>query len=48
MADKVKEVAVEEAERIKTLTTEAARSGAYLYPIRVRTELSYSRRSSVI
>ena len=35
MADKMKEVAIEEAERIKTLTTEAARSGAYLYPIRV-------------
>ena len=40
MADKVKEVAIEEAERIKILTTEAARSGAYLYPIRVCTALS--------
>lgn len=36
MADKVKEVAVEEAERIKSITIEAARSGAYLYPLRVR------------
>ena len=36
MADKVKEVAVEEAERIKLLASEAARSGAYLYPLRVR------------
>ena len=35
MAEKVKEVAVEEAERIKVLATDAARSGAYLYPIRV-------------
>ncbi|MCJ1300820.1 hypothetical protein MMC08_003619 [Hypocenomyce scalaris] len=34
MADKVKEVAIGEAERIKTLTTDAARSGAYLYPLR--------------
>ena len=36
MADKIKEVAVEEAERIKSLTSDAARSGAYLYPLRVR------------
>ena len=35
MPDRVKEVAIEEAERIKTLTADAARSGAYLYPIRV-------------
>lgn len=35
MADKVKEVAVEEADRLKQLATDAARSGAYLYPIRV-------------
>ncbi|MCJ1228663.1 hypothetical protein MMC12_005324 [Toensbergia leucococca] len=34
MADKVKEVAIEEADRIKVLATAAARSGAYLYPIR--------------
>jgi len=34
MADRVKEVAIEEAERIKKLTTEAAKSGAWLYPIR--------------
>ena len=37
MADKVKEVAIGEAERIKVLTADAARSGAYLYPIRVST-----------
>ena len=36
MADKIKVVAVEEAERLKHLTTDAARSAAYLYPIRVR------------
>ena len=36
MADKVKEVAIEEADRIKSLTVEAACSAAYLYPLRVR------------
>ena len=35
MADKVKSVAVEEAEKVKNLTRDAARSGAYLYPLRV-------------
>lgn len=35
MADRVKEVAVEEAERLRNLTADAARSAAYLYPIRV-------------
>ena len=35
MSEKVKEVAVEEAEKIKSLASQAARSGAYLYPIRV-------------
>lgn len=35
MAEKVKEVVIEEAERVKTLTREAASSGAYLYPLRV-------------
>ncbi|KAI4262610.1 MAG: hypothetical protein L6R42_002214 [Xanthoria sp. 1 TBL-2021] len=34
MADRVKEVAVEEAERLRNLTADAARSAAYLYPIR--------------
>jgi hypothetical protein len=34
MADKIKEVAVEEADRIKTLASDAARSGAYLYPLK--------------
>ena len=36
MADKIKEVAFEEANRIRSLSNEAARSGAYLYPLRVR------------
>lgn len=36
MADKIKDVAVEEADRIKSLASDAARSGAYLYPLRVR------------
>ncbi|KAL8956629.1 MAG: hypothetical protein Q9183_006259, partial [Haloplaca sp. 2 TL-2023] len=31
---KVKDVAIEEADRLKHLTSDAARSGAYLYPIR--------------
>ena len=35
MADRVKEVAKEEADRLKSLTVEAARSAAYLYPLRV-------------
>lgn len=39
MADKVKEVAKSEALRIGTLTGTAARSGAYMYPIKVRTYL---------
>ena len=34
MTDKVKEVAIEEADRIKNLTRDAARSGAYFYPLR--------------
>lgn len=41
-AGKVKEVAVEEAERIKTLTSDAVRSGAYLYPVRVSKVFSSS------
>ena len=41
MADKVKEVAIEEAEHIKELATDAARSGAYLYPVRVSLILIY-------
>lgn len=35
MAEKVKSVAVEETTRIKDLTSDAARSGAWLYPLRV-------------
>lgn len=45
-AGKVKEVAVEEAERIKTLTSDAVRSGAYLYPVRVSKVFSSSCSSS--
>ena len=36
MADRVKEVARGEAEHIKTQTIQAARSAAYLYPLRAR------------
>ena len=39
MADKVKEVAVGEADRIKTLTIQAARSAAYLYPIKASCQI---------
>lgn len=35
MAERIKEVAVEEAEHIKNVASDAARSGAYLYPVRV-------------
>ena len=35
MADRVKEVAVEEAEKIRDMTVAAAKSAAYLYPLRV-------------
>lgn len=42
MSGKVKEVAVEEAERIKTLTSDAVRSGAYLYPLRVSSSFFYT------
>ena len=39
MADKVKEIAIDEATRIRALGSQAARSGAYLYPLRVRNAL---------
>lgn len=35
MADRVKDVATGEAERIRAITTEAVKSQAYLYPIKV-------------
>lgn len=35
ISERVKGVAMEEVGKIKDLTAEAARSGAYLYPIRV-------------
>ncbi|KAK3044291.1 hypothetical protein LTS18_001684, partial [Coniosporium uncinatum] len=34
MSEKVKETAMEEVERVKALAQDAARSGAYLYPIK--------------
>ncbi|EXJ64330.1 hypothetical protein A1O7_00666 [Cladophialophora yegresii CBS 114405] len=34
MADRVKQVAAEEADRVKTMTQEAVRSRAYLYPLK--------------
>lgn len=35
MSDKVKEVAIEEYEQARVLARDAARSGAYLYPLKV-------------
>lgn len=35
MADRVKDTAKEEAEKLKQLTTDAAKSGAYIYPLKV-------------
>ena len=35
MADKAKNVALDESRRIQALTAEAAKSGAYFYPLRV-------------
>lgn len=37
MAERIKEVAVEEADRLKVQVSDAARSGAYFYPLRVST-----------
>lgn len=34
MADRVKQVAVEEADRVKSMTQEAVQSQAYLYPVK--------------
>lgn len=39
MADKVRDVAVGEADRIKTLTVQAARSAAYLYPVKASCQI---------
>lgn len=35
MKDRVVETAKEDADRVKQLTTDAAKSGAYLYPFKV-------------
>ena len=43
MADRVKEVAVGEADRIKSLTIQAARSAAYLYPIKASCQILPAR-----
>lgn len=36
MSAKVKETAVQEAERVRNLAEEGVKSGAYIYPIKVR------------
>jgi len=35
MADRVKQVAAEESKKVKELTTDAVKSRAYLYPLKV-------------
>lgn len=35
MADRVKQVAAEESKKVKEMTTEAVRSRAYIYPLKV-------------
>ena len=35
MADRVKQVALEEADKVKSMTHEAVKSQAYLYPLKV-------------
>jgi hypothetical protein len=45
MADRVKKVAAGEAERIKTLTTDAAKSQAYLYPLKASLKGTMTRRN---
>jgi hypothetical protein len=36
MADRIKETAKQELENLKIATTEGVKSGAYVYPFRVR------------
>lgn len=48
MADKVKEVAIEEADRVRNLAADAAKSGAFLYPLKVRLDHSSSVHSNKI
>lgn len=36
MADKAKETITEDIHRVKTLVIEAIKSGAYLYPLKVK------------
>lgn len=47
MKDRVKEVASEEFEQAKILAKDAVQSGAYLYPIKVRSssEVAYGVQS---
>ena len=43
MSGRVKEVAVEEAERIKVYSTQAIKSRAYLYPVKVSESMLFQR-----
>lgn len=42
MADRVKQTAEDELKRVQALAKEAAVSGAYLYPLRVRHDHFYN------
>lgn len=42
-ADKIKQTAKEEVERVKGLTHDAVRSSAYLYPLKVRVSIRSPR-----
>ena len=46
MADRVKDVAAEEAERLKALTKDAVKSQAYLYPLKA-CQIEQSRRPNL-
>jgi hypothetical protein len=48
MADKVKEVAVEEFEQARIIATDAVKSGAYLYPIKVSTHTFHGTTAILI
>lgn len=37
MADRIKQVATEESKKVKDMTTDAIKSRAYLYPLKVLT-----------
>lgn len=49
MSAKVKETAVEEAQRVRSLANDGFKSGAYMYPIKVSKSMSrYTQRQTHI